>query len=105
MTASRAYLVPNVRGKKQVSKVHSISFDASSNESVRAFSQLSGTMDLTLYYDQAGMTLAKESQVQLYKYNVGTGTYAVVAATLDTANNRVTVRIKDAGHYVLMTNQ
>ena len=105
MNASRAYLTPNVRGKKQVSKVHSISFDASSNESVRAFSQLTGTMDLTLYYDATGMTMAKETQVQLYKYNVSTGTYGIVAATLDTANNRVTARIKDAGHYVLMTNQ
>jgi hypothetical protein len=105
MNASRAYLTPNIRGKKQVSKVHSINFDASSNESVRAFSQLTGTMDLTLYYDATGMTMAKETQVQLYKYNVGTGTYSIVAATLDTANNRVTARIKDAGHYVLMTNQ
>ncbi len=105
MNASRAYLVPTVRGKKQVSKVHSISFDASSNESVRAFNQLTGTMDVTLYYDATGMTIAKETQVQLYKYNAGTGNYAVVAATLDTANNRVTARIKDAGHYVLMTNQ
>ena len=105
MNASRAYLTPVIRGKKQVSKVHSISFDATSNELTRAFTQLSSTMDMTLSYNPAGLTLAQRSQIQLYKYNPSTGTYAVVAATLDTSNNRVTARIKDSGHYVLMTNQ
>ena len=105
MTASRSYLTPVIRGKKQVSKVHSISFDASSNESTKAFTTLVSTMDLTIYYDPTGMTMARETQIQLYKYNASTGGYDVVVATLDTTNNRVTARIKTAGHYVLMTNQ
>lgn len=105
MNASRAYLTPVVRGKKQVSKVHSISFDATSNELTRAFTQLTSTMDMTISFNPAGMTQAQKSQIQLFRYNPSTGTYAVVTATLDTVNNRVTARIRDAGHYVLMTNQ
>ena len=105
MNASRSYLTPVIRGKKQVSKVHSISFDATSNEQTKAFTQLSSTMDLTLYFNPIGLTMAQKSQIQLFKYNPSTGTYSVVTATLDTTNNRVTTRIKDAGHYVLMTNQ
>lgn len=105
MNASRAYLTPNIRGKKQVSKVHSISFDASSNESTKAFNQLTATMDITIYYTPTGMTTSDEAQIQLYKYNQSTGTYSIVVSTVDTVNNRVTARIKDAGHYVLMGNR
>lgn len=105
MTSARSYLTPVVRGKRQVSKVHSITFDASSNEETKAFTQLSGTMDVIFMYDEASVTMAREAQIQLYKYNARTGGYEVVPATLDTTNNRVTARIKDAGHYVLMTNQ
>ncbi len=105
MTSARSYLTPVVRGKRQVSKVHSITFDASSNEDTRAFTALAGTMDVIFKYDGANINMARQSQIQLYKYNTRTGNYEVVPATLDTANNRVTARIKDAGHYVLMTNQ
>lgn len=104
MTAARSYLTPNVRGKKQVSKVHTIAFDASSNEETKAFTTLSAAMDISISYDATGMTMARETQIQLYKYNHAKGVYEVVVATLDTANNRVTARINEAGHYVLMTN-
>lgn len=103
-TAARSYLTPVIRGKKQVSKVHSITFDVSSNESTRAFTQATSTLDYTIYFDAAGLTIAQKSQIQLFKYNTATATYEVVSAVLDTTNNRVTARIKDAGHYVLMTN-
>ncbi|OJV62970.1 MAG: hypothetical protein BGO41_09705 [Clostridiales bacterium 38-18] len=105
MSTSRAYLTPNIRGKKQVSKVHSVSFDASSNELTKSFTQLASTMDLTLYYDATGLTTAGEAQIQMYKYNPSTGTYTAVSATVDTINNRVTARIKDSGHYVLLANR
>lgn len=104
MDGSRAYLTPNIRGKKAISKVFSIGFDVSGNEDARTFQTLSGTMDVTFNYNPAGLTLAKELQVQLYKYNLSTGTYQPVQATLDTNLNRVTARINEAGHYVLMTN-
>lgn len=103
-TAARSYLTPVIRGKKQVSKVHSITFDVSSNESTRAFTQATSTLDYTIYFDAAGLTIAQKSQIQLFKYNTATATYELVSAVLDTTNNRVTARIKDAGHYVLMTN-
>lgn len=104
MDASRAYLTPNIRGKKAVSKVFSIGFDVSANEDARTFQTLSGSMDITLNYNPAGLTLSKELQIQLYKYNISTGAYQPVQATLDTNLNRVTARITEAGHYVLMTN-
>lgn len=104
MTTARAYLTPNIRGKKQVSKVYSIGFDASSNDVVQKFTALSGSLDLTLNYNATGMTQAKEMQIQLYKYNTSTGSYQVVPATLDTNGNRVSARINEAGHYVLLTN-
>jgi hypothetical protein len=104
MTTARAYLTPNIRGKRQVSKVYSIGFDASSNEVVEKFAALSGSLDFTLNYNATGMTLAKEMQIQLYKYNTRTGTYEVVPATLDTNGNKVSARINEAGHYVLLTN-
>ena len=104
MTVDRAYLTPSIRGKTQVSKVHTIAFDASSNEATNSFTTLTATMDITIAYDATGMTMARETQIQLYKYNHAKGIYEVVVATLDTANNRVTARIKEAGHYVLMTN-
>ena len=77
---------------------------ASSNEATNSFTTLTATMDITIAYDATGMTMARETQIQLYKYNHAKGIYEVVVATLDTANNRVTARIKEAGHYVLMTN-
>jgi hypothetical protein len=104
MTLQRSYLQPSIRGKKQVSDVYSISFEASSNEQTQRFDQLTGNLDLTLFYDDKYLTMAKESQIQLYKYNSATGSYDLYTSTLDAANNSVTARINSAGHYVLLTN-
>ena len=104
-STARGYLTPNMRGKEQVSKVHSITFDASSNRGVQAFTALSGTLDFTIHYGSAGLTQAKELQLQLYKYNPRTNSYEPVQATVDRANKRVTARITESGHFVLMTNR
>jgi hypothetical protein len=104
MTMQRSYLQPTIRGKKQVSDVYSISFEASSNAQTQRFDQLTGNMDLTLFYDDKYLTVAKEVQIQLYKYNSATSSYDLYTSTLDTANNSVTARINSAGHYVLLTN-
>lgn len=103
-STERLYLTPNIRGKKQVSKVTSIEFDASANEQVKAFSQLAGTMDVTFTYDAIGLTMSQESLVGLYRYSTKTNTYIPVAATVDTKNNRVIARIDESGDYVLLTN-
>lgn len=105
MNAQRSYLTPNIRGKVQVSKVHSISFDATSNQRTLAFDTLSGTLDMVIPFDGANMTLAQKLQIQLYRYNPTTAAYEVVAATVDSNTNRVTARITQSGHYVLMTNR
>ncbi|MGX8796573.1 IPT/TIG domain-containing protein [Fusibacter sp. JL298sf-3] len=105
MSRERSYLVPNIRGKKQVSKVHSISFDASGNRGVQPFNTLSGTLDFTISYADAPLTQAEALQIKLYKYDSAKGTYVPVTATVDRTNKRVTARLKTSGHYVLMTNR
>lgn len=103
MTSARSYLTPRIRGKKQISKVYSIRFDASSNEVTRSFDTLSGTMDLVMTYSDAGLTPVQKNNVQLYAYNAARGTYVYVPAAIDRTHRRVTIRLKEAGDYVLMT--
>jgi hypothetical protein len=104
MNGARAYLTPSIRGKRQISKVYSIGFDASANEGASAFDTLSGTMDVTFNYNPQGLSLADELQIRLYKYDTRTGTYSPVEATIDTGLNRITTRINQAGHFVILTN-
>jgi hypothetical protein len=108
MTTARSYLtsaIQALRGKKQVSKIYNISFDVSSNDVVKGYTALAGTMDVTFNYDASALTTAQEIQIQLYKYNPQTGAFEPYDDLLDTVGNRVTARIKEAGDYVLLTNR
>jgi len=104
MNAQRSYLVPNIRGKKQVSDVYSISFDATSNEETKTFTALSGSIDLSLTYEDKYLTAANEAQIALYKYNSSTSNYERYDATVNTETNQVLARITASGHFVLLTN-
>jgi len=104
MNQNRAYLTPNIRGKKQISDVYTITFNATSDNSTKTFSTLSQSMDFSLLYDDSFITMAQESQISLYKYNSSINAYEPYTAVLEADKNRVTARIQEAGHYVLLTN-
>jgi len=104
MTAQRSYLVPTIRGKKQVSDVYSIGFDATSNEQTKAFTSLTGSVDFAITYDDKYLTAAKEAQIALYRYNSSNGRYELYSSAVNTDTNLVTARINAAGHFVLLTN-
>lgn len=105
MTKEKAHLVPNIRGLKQVTPVHSISFDVSSNSGTQGFNTLMGTMDYSLSYAGVALTQAESLQLKLYRYDVNKGTYVPVQATIDRVNKRITARIKVSGHYVILTSR
>jgi len=104
MDSKRSYLTPQIRGKKQISSVYSLSFMASSDEETTGFTKLSGPIDFVISYEDTYLDMASEGQIALYKYDSTKGTYLLFNATLDTTNNSVTARITEAGHYVLLTN-
>lgn len=104
MNQNRAYLTPNIRGKKQISDVYTITFNATSDDSTKTFSALSQSMDFSILYDDSFITMAQESQIGLYKYNSSTNAYEPYTAVIESDKNRVTARIQQAGHYVLLTN-
>lgn len=103
--ASAGYLTPRIRGKKQASAIHRFGFSASANSGDTSFTNLEGSMDITLYYQTLGLSNVQQSQIQLYYYDSSRATYVLVPATLDMKNRRVIARIQKAGHYVLLTNQ
>lgn len=104
MNQDRAYLTPSIRGKKQLTEVFTISFATIGGDSVKTFNKLSQSMDFGIVYDDTYISMAQESQIQLYKYNDATNKYELYESILETDSNRVTARITEAGHYVLLTN-
>ncbi len=105
MDSKRSYLIPQMRGKKQVGRVYSISFGAATNYTQNSMDTLVSPIDFAIRYDDTYMTSARESQITLYKYNPSTRSYDPVSgAVLNTNKNTVSTRLTQAGHYVLLTN-
>lgn len=90
------------RNFKAASNVFTVTPYAVNNTESQKAASFTGSITIGLSYENMGVAQAAEKNVKMYKYDVKTSSWKVIASTVNTNDNMVFSTISAAGDYILL---